>query len=772
MLRYIAAMMFVLALVYNGKAQTNCSTIIKGSVVEVHNLEPIPYAVIHIDETGTDYQSDERGQFVMRNICAGTYHIHIYAQGHEELADNLVVEKDAELRFKLKHLENVLQEVTVKEERTHTIVQSKDYLAKAALVENAGKTLGDLLKEVNGVSTLNNGANIVKPVIHGMHSNRILLLNNGLRQEDQQWGSEHAPNIDPFVADKITVLKGAASARYGTDAIGGVVLIEPAPLPRTPGWNGGVNISANSNNRMGVISGMVEHNFKDVPALSIRAQGTYKKGGNYKIPGYWVANTGVQEANYSVNAGWKKVHYGLGAYYSHFSTEIGIYRGSHTGNEKDLMAAINSPAPLVPAEFTYEINRPKQVVLHDLAKLKAHADTRIGMWELVYGYQHNYRQEYDVIRVDKPEAQLNLTLNTQTLNLNLDHKPIGRLTGQVGVDALYQENFLQPGDRVFIPNYLTYGAAGYLIERMNVKNVALEGGLRYDYRKYDMYNPEGNNQQVVHYALNYQNLSATLGAKQDINKNWSWLATVASAWRAPQANELFSAGLHHGAARIELGNKDLKAEHSYNLNVDVKYQQEEKLSATVSLYTQYINNYIYLEPGPDVLTIRGYFKTFNYKQTNAWFTGADVTVDYNWNSHFNSVAKAAIVRARDVSKNDWLILIPSDRLSLSNRYTTNISKRVQRAYAEIEGRYVFRQVRIPRNFDQIDYPRPPEGYFLLDASIGADVLINNRAITASVTLANALNTQYRDYMDALRYFIDQPGRSLVVRVHIPLFKTI
>jgi iron complex outermembrane receptor protein len=82
-----------------------------------------------------------------------------------------------------------------------------------------------------GVTTLQTGSSISKPVIHGLHSNRILIMNNGVRQEGQQWGSEHAPEIDPFIATRLSVVKGAAGVRYGSDAIGGVILVEPEELP-------------------------------------------------------------------------------------------------------------------------------------------------------------------------------------------------------------------------------------------------------------------------------------------------------------------------------------------------------------------------------------------------------------------------------------------------------------------------------------------------------------------------------------------------------------
>src|SRR3546814_18536850 len=103
---------------------------------------------------------------------------------------------------------------------------------------------------------LKTGATIAKPVIHGLHSNRILILNNGIRQEGQQWGSEHAPEIDPFIAKRITVVKGAETIRFGPDAMGGVVIVEPSELDRKSGINGEINLAGAANGRSGVASAM------------------------------------------------------------------------------------------------------------------------------------------------------------------------------------------------------------------------------------------------------------------------------------------------------------------------------------------------------------------------------------------------------------------------------------------------------------------------------------------------------------------------------------
>ncbi len=748
-------------------AQQPCTQAVRLTVVETHDFTPVHPAVVFVEELKKAFETDEDGRLTLDSICNGDYVIHVHAYGYNDVEKKITINGSRSMTIKVDYDIHSLSEVVIQEVKHDHILQSKSGLEKTDLDAQQGKTLATMLEKVNGLSTLSNGATIAKPVIHGMHSNRILMLNNGVRQEDQQWGAEHAPNIDPFTAERITVIKGAAGVRYGTDAIGGVILVEPKPLPTTAGWNGELNLAGFSNNRMGVGSLMLERAFKKIPALSFRVQGSYKKGGNYRVPAYWVANTGVEERDYSAALGYRKLHYGAEIFYSRFSTDLGIYKGSHTGNQNDLVNAINSPFPLVPANFTYELGRPRQHVVHNLVKLKAYADSRVGTWNLVYGYQHNFRQEYDIVRKENGRAQLNLTLQTHSLNLDLNHKKVLGLTGQVGIDMMYQDNRFQDGDRIFIPTYQSTVAAAYLIERKKINKWFLEAGLRYDYKWYGVYNPEGTNQQFVYYEFDFANPSATLGLKHHTNSRFQWSATLSNAWRAPQANELFSAGFHHGAARIERGNKDLKSEKAYSINLDSSYELYEKLHAEVSLYSQLINNYIYLEPGEDLLTIRGYFKTFNYQQTNAWLNGVDASLRYDWNAFFSSTLKGSMLRARDRSENDWLILMPSDRVSLSTRFTKSWSEKWKHSFAEVSGRYNFRQNRIPRDFDVIDFPRPPAAYFLLDASIGIERMLGKQPLSISIAATNILNAKYRDYLDVFRYFLNQQGRNIALRMTVP-----
>ena len=198
-------------------------------------------------------------------------------------------------------------------------------------------------------------------MIHGLQGYRILILNNGIRQEGQQWGNEHAPEIDPFIAQKISVIKGANAVRYGSDAMAGVILVEPNDLPDKASVTGEVNLVGLINGKTGIASAILQGYFDKIKGFSWRVQGTLKKGGNTNTPNYYLKNTGVQESNFSYALNYHRKNWGLETYYSQFKTKIGIFSSAHVGNLTDLQAAFNSNKPQDSlATFSYDIARPYQ----------------------------------------------------------------------------------------------------------------------------------------------------------------------------------------------------------------------------------------------------------------------------------------------------------------------------------------------------------------------------------------------------------------------------
>jgi iron complex outermembrane receptor protein len=216
----------------------HCDCFIHGKVIDNATKEPIVGAVILVKEQNKGTTTDVNGHYHIANLCQGTYTIIGRIVGYQEKTYTIKLVHEAEQEIKLSEGELHLANVDIKAEKIDNLTQTKNVLENAALDQTRGQSLGETLKQISGVTTLQTGSSISKPVIHGMHSNRVLIMNNGVRQEGQQWGSEHAPEIDPFVAKRITVLKGAAGVRYGSDAIAGVIMLEPEALPDSTKFGG------------------------------------------------------------------------------------------------------------------------------------------------------------------------------------------------------------------------------------------------------------------------------------------------------------------------------------------------------------------------------------------------------------------------------------------------------------------------------------------------------------------------------------------------------
>ena len=205
-----------------------CPYNFSGKITDSDTKENLQGALIKISTINLTTTTQKNGSFLFTKICGGQYSITVSHINCETI--NLIVDikNDTAINFVLPHHANYLKEVVVNSEKRKDLnTVAKSEMKAKELFQQAGQSLGETLKSLPGLNSIQTGPTLSKPVIHGMHSNRLLILNNGIRQEGQQWGSEHAPEIDPFIATRISVIKGAASVRYGSDAIVGVILVEP-----------------------------------------------------------------------------------------------------------------------------------------------------------------------------------------------------------------------------------------------------------------------------------------------------------------------------------------------------------------------------------------------------------------------------------------------------------------------------------------------------------------------------------------------------------------
>lgn len=764
------ATIFFVFLSYPTFAQ-NCFHQLSGQVYSVDNQEGMPSAHILIEELKKTILTDNHGHFYCDKLCKGTYHLEVSFLGYETQRLQIQIDTSLFLKIRLEESSIFLEATTIQAEKLLPIQagQNITQLNEIELNKARGKNLGEALKTVTGVNSLQTGSSISKPVIHGLHSNRVLILNNGIRQEGQQWGSEHAPEIDPFIAQDIAVVKGAAGVRYGTDALAGVVILSPKKLPSEKGIKGEFNAIGASNGLQGTFSGILEGNLKknqQSNGLSWRVQGTLKRSGNIQTPNYYLANTGVREINFSTALGYEKYHWGFDVFFSRFSTQLGIFSGAHIGNLTDLKRVIESGEPFIKSGFSYKIDRPYQDINHNLLKINNFVKfDKIGKITTTYALQINNRKEYDAHRprtdsLARNRPELDFELTTQTLDVVFEHQPLfSFLTGSLGVSGMRQANVYQ--GRPLVPNFRSYNGGVFWIERWVKPRYELEMGIRYDYKWMRTFERLRTG-EVGSMELIFNNFSGTFGAVYRLSKNLEWKANFATAWRPPNINELFSNGVHHGSASYEQGDENLVAETAYNLNTTLSYSGN-RFAFDIVLYNNYIRNFIYLKPQfPEVLTIRGAFPSFQYTQTNAVFRGIDLKTILTLTEKIKWTSKSSFLWAYNQDAKDFLVLIPANRIENEWAYQLADTKTFTNNLFSINYTYVFRQHRVPANSD---YAEPPAGYGLLNLDISTSVpMRKNKQMLIGLQANNLLNTVYRDYMNRFRYFSDEMGRNVLLRV--------
>lgn len=739
--------------------QEPCSCFIKGIVKDQETSLPIVNAIISVQNHSV--QTDSLGRYFVGNLCQGQYTINCTIIGYKAVKRKITLAHDTEnTNINLSEEALHLEEIEIKAKRIQTpLSQAVTTLDGSALVQNRAETLGETLKNIVGVTTFQTGGTIAKPVIHGLHSNRILILNNGIRQEGQQWGSEHAPEIDQFVANSLTVIKGASAVRYGADAMAGVILVEPAPLPTNAKIGGELNIVGSSNGQQGTASGMIEGGLTKLNGFGWRLQGTLKGAGNVSTPNYYLDNTGVQEQNFSATIAYRTPRQSTEVFYSKFNTNLGIFSGSHIGNLTDLLAVIKNEATPIQSDFRYQIQKPNQQIAHSLLKLKSTKKWTNSSLNLTVGYQYDQRAEYDLHRQQATSApSLLFRLWTLTSDLIFEHRTSNGTTSQAGLSALYQYNLMD--GRPLIPDFEQNNVGFFWIERVVRPKWDIETGLRFDTRHLQVF--KFVNKILDTRLHNFNNFSGSIGGVFRPTERWSLRANIGSAWRPPNLSELYSDGVHHGAAAFEEGDDRLLPEITLNASLGLVFLSN-KLKAEAEIYNHSFGNYIYLKPRSEpILTVRGAFPAFKYVQTNATFSGIDLKTEWQMAAKIKHIAKVSYLRAYDQTSQNYLVMIPANRIENSLKYSFSQLSKFTESYISINHLFVAQQNNVPPNSDFVP---PPAAYHLWSLQVGSSYeLPHEQKIVVGFSVNNILNTDYRDYMNRFRYYASEMGRNISLKL--------
>ena len=739
-----------------------CRLILSGYVRDKATEEPLQYATVSIQENGRGVLTDSTGYFELAELCAGLYHINVNHLGCNPARLFLRLSTDTSIIILLDHHTELLREIVVEGTRTDQAAsQAQQIISESAIQNQSGQALADIAELVSGVRSLSNGSGISKPVIHGLFGNRIAVINNGLVQAGQQWGSDHAPEIDPNGAKSIKVVLGSDAIEYGANALGGAIIVDAGTIEKDPHLHGNLGYVFESNGRGHVLFGNLS---RSESKWDWRLTSSFKKEGDHKAPAYFLTNTGVKEANASFQLAFtphQRTHHQF--YYSLFTTTIGIFAGSHISNLTDLEEAIGRELPFrVNNDFSYNISPPYQKVAHHLFKYSGKTITgNDAVLEWSYGLQSNVRKEYDIRRGNRSEIPaLDLRLWAHSWNGRFSHS-LNRLQYKLGWHARWHDNTNHFGTGVLplIPDYTEGAMAGFLIGKMPVGNWTLEGGFRYDFELLEVWAiSQSLPREIINRKHHHHDVAGSLGFEWKPNE---WLESrlhTTFATRSPEVNELYSSGLHQGIAGIEEGDWNLKFERSFKAILSQTIAFHELVHIDIRPFSHWIGGYIYLKPEDELrLTIRGAFPVYKYVQEDAWLRGMDLRIVSDFSHHLEMVSSASWIRGTSLSDNRSLGMVPPLQL----RTTLSLSIGNQEVWKgtkiSLSGEYTGRQNHWDRDAELL---HPPGDYFILDGSFETSRALSHDNLSIGIYFQNLLNRQYRNYLNRLRYFADEEGFSI------------
>jgi iron complex outermembrane receptor protein len=786
----------------------SCASSLAVQVVHPGTDDPVTGARVRIeqpDRPAVVHTTDDDGRVDAPLLCVGPANLHVTKSDHEaldlsaEITDSARLDDERPLRIELPELHaRHSRRVVVVADQPPTTMGSEQSLSGAALARTRGLGLADVLGRFSGVSVLRTAAGgMGKPIIRGQFGRRNLILVNGIRHEGQDWGIDHAPEIDPNAAGRIRVLKGASTTRYGSKAIGGVVLLDSKPLLRAPGVSGGAETFGFSNPLGGGGALAVDVAPERAKGFAIRVDGNAARHRALLTPTYPLDNSGSWTWNAGVRAGYLRERFDIEASYRIFRSLLGICRCLRVSSGEDFAQAIATSTPISVDAYSPEfaIERAYQSVLHHLATTSTRVDLgKGGELHARYAFQRDVRDEYEVVRSSVTGPQYSFLLDTHTVDVDYEHPAakLGRawsLVGTVGAAAQVQRNTFTALTSL-IPDYRQAGWSVFDVERFVHERVELEIGARYEGMHrvatlnerdwlgqsaggrldQDACRESGDGGQCTHV---FHAPSVTLGALTRPARNvpeLTWRLQASSSARIPAIDEQFMNGAAPSFPILGFGDSRIGVERSWGGETTLQFDGDW-LFVEGAVHGSFIDDYIYFVPQPQegqcaplTCTARGPFPVFSFLPTDAAFAGGELRLDLLApRAPFGLWASGAWVRGFDVRSGEQLAFTPADRYTLAGRYFWPDSRVSARGYVEINGVLVAKR----RGIDpDTDFAPAPPAYVLLGAAVGVEFPQEHLLHRLSLLGTNLTNARYRDYNDLLRYFADQPGWALQLRYSV------
>lgn len=741
--------------------------------------------------------TNSKGYFEFK-LPQGKYLIQYHFLGFMVSQDSVRLVNDLTTSVHLQTDTKYLGEVTVRENyenyKNKVEALSVEVVKSDFILENNGTNLIKTLEKLPGVNSMDIGAGYSKPIIRGMGFNRVLVTENGIKQEGQQWGADHGLEIDQFNVQKVELYKGPMSMQFGSDAVGGVIkIISLLPPLENKCFAEGLLISKSVNDLVGlsVMTGMKYNQW------FVKCRLTEQHYGDYKIPTdtivYLTRMLPVYNRRLKNTAGFDRSFFGIMGYYqptiqtvfavSNVYQTNGMFPGSH---------GVPDVNRLQPDGNYRDVDLPNSSVNHFKITNNSQLSFRRWTCQLDVGIQHNHREEHSLFHTHygtqsapqvNPDLELQFDLKTYSANFRLQSKNDSVWMHLLGIDTEGQSNSVS-GYGFLMPNYVKWAGGLFVIEKYKVSHsVDLTFGVRQDVASmsvsgyYDQFlytyltamNAYSESQVKGYanrsYPINrrFGNATGSLGLVYTPDDYQIFKTNIGRCYRLPSANELSSNGVHHGTYRHEQGTVSLNPELGYQLDMGYVYDNGT-LYVAMSPFAGWFSNYIYLNPSGEWSILPHAGQVYKYSQAEVLTAGGECSLDYKFVDDFTFQSAFEYVYLQNLT--DGYPLPFSPPMSVLNGLSWHLHKngKVWReSHVKLECQLVAPQHRIARN-EEIT-----PGYDIWGVDVENEFSFGKTKFSISFQINNLFDTKYFNHLSFYRKLnIPEPGRNFQLLIKFPI----
>lgn len=736
--------LYILLLFTFSNSYANLASI-EGRVIDGQSKETLPGALVTIPDLKISVVTDASGQFKFNNIPEkGRFLVEVRYIGYSTLIQTIDFSLKVNLEFALFPSVIEAKEVVITgtafstdNRKNSTAVSS---VTKDQLINRPSGNLIDAIAKVPGVSQVTTGGGISKPVIRGLSYNRVVTLVDGAKQEGQQWGDEHGMEVDQYSAERVEVLRGAASLLYGSDALGGVInVLEPLPSPEGQ-VRGEVLTSYQSNNGLSGSSAILQGNSN---GFIWRARASLKSAYSYEAPGGRIANTGFNETNFSGQVGfnkkWGYAHLNL----SSFQNNIGLpdFSRNADGMFEDENGSVLTDKQLKDRTLFL----PFQDIRHYKVAMNSHVLLGSGRLRTILAYQNNLRRELEDDRIN---PSLFFDLKTYSSDFKYYINEANGWEPVIGLSATAQNNENR-AEELLIPDYKSGELGLFAYAKKSWESSTFNLGARFDYRKITGEQmEEDGNPKFNNFTNSFSNVSGALGFTKEFNQFFNFKANLGSAFRSPNIAELSSDGVHEGTFRYEVGNNDLNPENSYYGDFAFEFNNNV-ISASLGAFNNHIDNYIYnRQIGNETIVVdTETLPVYRFVQDNANLSGIEASLTLHPAEVIHFENSFSYTRGVNRATDKALPFIPAAVLRNEIRLEPEFKGGLKSTYFSIAFDNVFKQNRVD-NFET-----PTGAYSLVNLAMGTTFMLNKQPLRINVSANNLFNKAYYDHLSRFK-----PGR--------------